>query len=113
MRTKTTAFIAVICAMVGSSAHSDCGTDVWTVTVDEASMTVEPKDLEVCNGDIVTWETTGTSNFNVIFAVGGPPGSPARGDGTYSVTISANPGNYPYDVKINGVSLDPMIIIRR
>jgi plastocyanin len=112
LRTTTAAFIGVFCCMVGAAAYG-CGDDYWTVTVDEASMTVEPKDLEVCNGDVVTWETTGMSKFHVIFAVGGPPGNPAQGDGTYSVTISANPGNYPYDVKINGVSLDPMIIIKR
>ena len=113
MRGLTAAFVALVCSIVGAAAHSDCGTNDWTVTVDEANMMVEPKTLEVCNGDVVTWETNGTSNFHVIFAAGGPPGSPSQGDGFYSVTISSNPGNYPYDVKIRGVSLDPMIIIKR
>lgn len=86
----------------------------FTVSIDEASMRIYPKELYVCNGDVVTWVSNGASPFNVIFPPGGRPGSPEQGDGYYRLTISGNRGaNYPYDVKIRGTSVDPSIIIRR
>ncbi|HEY5647800.1 MAG TPA: hypothetical protein VIS76_17750 [Pseudomonadales bacterium] len=103
----------MLLAIFGSAVSADCGSDYYTVTVDEASMSVMPKELSVCNGDVVEWRNSGPSDFHVIFAAGGPPGSPQQGDGTYSVTISATPGSYPYDVKIRGMSLDPTIIVNR
>ena len=113
MQKPVSVFAAVLFALLGSTASADCGSDYYTVTVDEASMSVAPKELSVCNGDVVVWESAGPSKFFVIFAAGGPPGSPAQTDNTYSVTISATPGRYPYDVKIGGRSLDPTIIVNR
>jgi len=114
-RTRTTigAFVLTASSFAVSVVHADCGSDSWTVSVDETNMVVSPKSLEVCNGDVVTWITNGSSPFRVIFAVGSPPGSPGQGDNWYSLTIGGTPGNYPYDVKIRGQSLDPSIIIKR
>ena len=111
MRAAVTMIAAVMAAFFATAVHAQCGNK--TVSVDEINMVVTPKELEVCNGDVVTWQSNGSEMFHVIFAAGGPPGSPQQGDGFYSVTISAQPGRYPYDVKIKGVSLDPTIIVFR
>ena len=112
MRAAVTLIAAALAAIFATSVHAgQCGNK--TVSVDEINMVVTPKELEVCNGDVVTWRSNGSEMFHVIFAAGSPPGSPQQGDGVYSVTISAQPGRYPYDVKIRGVSLDPTIIVFR
>jgi plastocyanin len=106
---------AVLAGAFAAQAAMACSPDSstsWTVSIDEASSTLQPKDLEVCNGDVVTWTNNGPSQFHVIFRAGGPPGSPSPSDNWYSVTINAQPGEYVYDVKINGTSLDPRIIVR-
>lgn len=112
-KTAIGTLVLVAISFAASIAQADCGSDNWTVSVDETNMVVSPKSLEVCNGDVVTWTTNGSSNFHVIFAAGGPPGSPGQGDNWYSLNIQGTPGNYRYDVKIKGQSLDPWIIIKR
>ena len=98
-------------------AFADCdsnpGNNSWNVTVDEVAMVVQPKDLEVCSGDVVTWTSTGNSPFHVIFRRGSPPGSPSQQDNWFSIAIDELPGRYEYEVKINGQNLDPSIIINR
>jgi plastocyanin len=105
--------VALSMWLAASSAFAACGSDNWEVTVDEDAMTVSPKTLEVCNGDVVTWRNTGESRFQVIFRRGSPPGNPSQADNWFSVAISEQPGAYVYDVKIRGEDLDPTIIISR
>lgn len=108
---QTTALVILLLGSI--PAFADCGSDSWNVTVDEVAMVVQPKDLEVCNGDVVTWTSTGNSPFHVIFRRGSPPGSPSQQDNWFSIAINDLPGRYEYEVKINGQNLDPSIIISR
>lgn len=94
------------------------------VRIDIPSYQEGPKgDCEVDRGTVVTWRAaTGEPRpFGVQFIGAGPggPGSPRtyssrdRGDRqAVSIEAAGPPGTYPYVIVVDGVELDPAIIIR-
>jgi plastocyanin len=100
---------ALLC-LAPMAANAECANEA-KVQVDEASMTIAPKEVRVCQGGRVEWTSDGPSRFHVIFP-GPRPGNETRGDPTYVVVEATNAkGNYPYVVKIKGQELDPLVII--
>lgn len=82
------------------------------VEVNEQASTVTPKDITVCQGGTVEWNSEGPSRFQVIFP-GPRAGQTTRDDPTTHIVEATAPiGDYPYDVRIGDTVLDPVIRIR-
>ncbi len=97
--------------LIASAAWGACEDSVF-VEVNEQAETVTPKDITVCQGGTVEWNSTGPSRFQVIFP-GRRAGATTRDDPlTHIIQATAPIGDYPYDVRIRGTVLDPVIRIR-
>ena len=108
---KIALVLASLTTSVAAWAAGDCQDSVF-VEVDEANMTVLPKDVFVCQNGTVTWTSAGPTRFQVVFP-GRRAGETTRDDPlTQAIQATAPVGEYPYDVMIRGQALDPRIIIR-
>ena len=106
---KLATFLTI--STIASIAWGACEDSVY-VQVDEEAETVEPKEITVCQGGTVEWNSTGPSRFQVIFP-GRRAGATTRDDPlTHIIEATAPIGDYPYDVRIGSTVLDPVIRIR-
>lgn len=73
--------------------------------------------IRVCVGDTVSWVLTGSDRtFFVDFFSGAPfEGATRRGNNSrLTVTIQAEPGDYDYDIGLDGdPGMDPRLIVER
>jgi plastocyanin len=112
---KLTTRLALVLA-VSATSMAACGAegceDSVFVQVSEQAMTVTPKDVTVCRNGTVEWNSEGPSRFQVVFP-GRRAGPTTRDDPTtHVIQATSEAGEYPYNVQIRGVDLDPRIIIQ-
>ena len=109
LATKLATFLTI--SIVTSTAWGACEDSVF-VQVSEQAMTVTPKDVTVCRNGTVEWNSEGPSRFQVVFP-GRRAGPTTRDDPTtHVIQATSEAGEYPYNVQIRGVDLDPRIIIQ-
>lgn len=106
---KLATFLAI--SATTSIAWGACEDSVF-VEVNEQAETVTPKEITVCQGGTVEWNSEGPSRFQVIFP--GPRAGPTTtNDPTRHIIQATAPiDDYPYDVRIGDTVLDPVIRIR-
>ncbi len=106
---KLATFLTI--STIASIAWGACEDSAF-VEVNEQAGTVTPKEITVCQGGTVEWNSEGPSRFQVIFP-GQRAGATTRNDPTTHVIEATAPiGDYPYDVRIGNTVLDPVIRIR-
>ena len=106
---KLATFLAI--STIASIAWGACEDSVF-VQVNEQAGTVTPKEITVCQGGTVEWNSEGPTRFQVIFA-GQRAGATTRNDPlTHIIEATAPIGDYRYDVRIGSTVLDPVIRIR-
>ncbi len=104
--------VGVVLVLLSGQVSAGCGSDRWTVNVDQSAGTVRPGTLEACRGDEVTWTSAGAAGFDLQFSGGRSPGNPQRRGAWFVVAIDAPPGKYPYSVVFAGKRLESAIIVK-